>query len=175
MKYKLHYYGDPILRKKCSPVEEITEEIRDLASAMLDGLSEHGGIGLAAPQYGQLLRLFIVRVDEYHVDGSVTIGEPGVFVNPVLSSPSEEVDVMEEGCLSIPGVRVAVERPIGVTVEATDLEGNRFTKECLGIYARVVMHENDHINGKLMMDRIGKDERSRIQPQLDQIKKRFRS
>lgn len=167
----LAYYGNPILRMKAKPIEMIDEEILQLVKEMEEAMKKHNGIGIAAPQVCRSLRLFLVRapikneLDEW-VDGPIE-----VFINPQLSQPSEETWIREEGCLSIPKIYGNVERPLCITVEATDLEGNRFTRTCSGLEARIIMHENDHINGVLFIDRMDKEERKQIEQAISQIKK----
>lgn len=177
MKRELTYYGNPILRKKTARVTEITDEIRQLVSDMVDTMHEYNGIGLAAPQVDQSLALFIteapIRV-EGEPEENWLPGKLRVFINPKLSGHSEEQWMRGEGCLSIPSVYGAVPRPIYVTVEATDLDGNLFTEEFSWLEARAIMHENDHINGVLFIDRIHGKERKEMDPVLNAVKKKFR-
>ncbi len=176
MKLPLAYYGNPILRKKCREVEEINGEIRQLVSDMAETLEAQSGIGLAAPQVGKDLRLFITKVPIPSQDDPDQWDEGPlyVFINPTLLEPSAESWENGEGCLSIPKLYVPVVRPYRIQVEATDLEGNRFTKEFSGLQARCCMHENDHINGVLMIDRTDKKHRKEIEADLRRIKKEFR-
>ncbi len=176
MKLPLSYYGNPVLRKKCREVEEINDEIRRLVSDMSETLEAQNGIGLAAPQVGKDLRLFITKVPVPSKDDpdQWEDGPLYVFINPVLSEPSPESWESSEGCLSIPKVYVPVTRPYRIKVEATDLDGNRFTEEFSGLQARCCMHENDHINGVLMIDRTDKASRKEIDADLRRIKKEYR-
>lgn len=171
--YALQYYGNPVLRKKAQPIEEITDEIRHLAQCMIEIMLKHNGCGLAATQVGVLHRIYISNVDHEDADGKVYLGEPRVYINPFLSNPSEIMVEGPEGCLSIPKLTLPVERPLSITVEATDLSGNRFTRECHGFLARNMMHENDHLNGVLFIDRIKGKLRTEAEPFLRQVKKQY--
>lgn len=167
----LRYYGDPVLRKKCSPVGKITEEIRQLVLDMIETMDNSNGIGLAAPQVGKDLRLFVLRNYISNEKGELSLSDPKVFINPRLFDHSQEMVEEEEGCLSIPGIRSLVPRPVRIKIEATDLEGKLFTEELEGYNARVRMHENDHLNGVLFIDRIDERTRREIEPLLRDIKK----
>lgn len=169
----LVYYGNPLLRKKSDVLEEITDEIRILADNMLETMDQNNGIGLAAPQIGRCVRLFILRNYVETPDGHIHLTQPQVYINPKLSSPSEETQLGEEGCLSVPGVHVDVERPLKITIEALDLDGKSFTEHLVGYKARVVMHENDHLNGVLHIDRTDPETRKLVEPELQAIKKKY--
>lgn len=175
MKLPLAYYGNPILRKKCLEIEEINEDIRQLIGDMIETLEEQNGIGLAAPQVKRDLRLFLTKVPHPSKDDpdQWEEGQVKVYINPKLSDPSQEAWEREEGCLSIPKIYVSVIRPYRITVEATDLEGRLFTEELSGLEARCVMHENDHINGVLMVDRIKGKARREIEDDLRRLKKQL--
>ena len=166
-------YGDPLLRKKCAKVEKITPAIRKLVGDMLETMDASNGIGLAAIQVGHLLRIFILRNYREDEKGNMVLTHHQVYINPRLSNPSDDTQTDTEGCLSIPKVRAEVTRPYAITVEALDLDGNPFTEQLEGYKARVVMHENDHINGQLFIDRLTPAEKKRIAPQLAALKSRF--
>lgn len=170
---QLCYYGNPILRQKAEPIEEITDEIRELAAQMIALVQSHTGYALAAPQVGQSIRMFVVCGDTFNDDGSFVRMEPMVYINPKLSEPSEEMAFMDEACFSIPGISVPVERPVSITIEAMNLNGEVFTKRLEGVPARVRMHENDHLNGVLTIDRTSRVERKAVEPILRKIKKRY--
>lgn len=173
MKLDLAYYGNPILRKKCQPVSEINDEIRQLVEDMVETLVEHNGIGLAAPQVNKDLRLFITAVPNELPDGNWEQGELIVFINPEIISYSEEQEIRQEGCLSIPKLYGDVIRPSEILIRATDINGNEFEREFSGLQARCCMHENDHINGVLYIDRIKGKERQLLETKLREIKKKF--
>ncbi|HEY1689625.1 MAG TPA: peptide deformylase [Solirubrobacteraceae bacterium] len=143
--------GDPVLRAKALPVErfdaELAVEVQRMGQLMSDAL----GIGLAATQVGVLHRVLVYRADP---------DEPiSVLVNPVLEWLSEETEAAEEGCLSIPGVQVEVERPAQVRVSAQDETGKQLQFEAQGLEARVIQHEVDHLDGVLILDRISREQR----------------
>lgn len=169
----LTYYGNPVLRKKASPIEEINDWVKDLAHEMIAFTQKHRGFALAAPQVGELVRLFIICHDDITPDGQLVEREPQVFINPKLSDPSSERWMMDEACFSIPGIHVPVERPVSITIEALDLEGKPFTETRKGLPARVVMHENDHLNGVLSIDRTSQKDRNKVEVQLRAIKKKY--
>jgi peptide deformylase len=169
----LSYYGDPILRKKVSPVEKITDEIRILVDNMNVTMFEKKGVGLAAPQVGVSLAIFISNIDYEDDEGVVHFGETKVYINPKLSNPSSVLVEREEGCLSIPGLYAPVLRPLTIEIEAMDLEGNIFKKECSRYLARCIMHEHDHLEGILFIDRIKGKKRTLLEPELKKIKQQY--
>lgn len=173
MKLPIFYYGHPILRKKGERVEAITPEIRKLVADMVETIDQINAIGLAAPQVGKSLQLFVLRRYIILPDGKWTVSEPYVYINPKILEHSEETWVDDEGCMSIPGIRLPVVRPVRIKIEATDLEGNRFVHEMEGLNARVLFHENDHINGVLYVDRVEEKLRKQAEPHLKNIKKKY--
>jgi peptide deformylase len=175
MLLKIYYYGHPVLRKHCEPITEVTDEIRKLARDMIETMDKSDGIGLAAPQVGHSIRMFVLRNYIFTEEGHWTLSEPKVYINPKLSSPGEQLLYDIEGCLSIPGLRLHVTRPDKITVEAMDLDGKIFVEELEGYNARVRMHENDHINGVLFVDRIEASDRKKVDPILKEIKKKCNS
>lgn len=172
-KLTICYYGNPILRKRCDEVKEVTDEVRALALEMIEAMDRYNGMGLAAPQVGVPIRLFVIYNHTVDEEGYVQLTKPQVFINPKILSTSEELDEMTEGCLSLPGIREHVIRPYKITVEALDLYGNLFTETREGLDARVVLHENDHINGVLYIDRLDKALRKELEPTLKKIKKKY--
>lgn len=175
MKLPITYYGNPVLRKKCERVEEITPEIRQLVVDMEETMRFHDGIGIAAPQVNRSLALFIICVD-IHTDDEQETTIPGklrVFINPKILEYSEVQWVRGEGCLSIPGIYGEVVRPMTIKVEAMDIEGNIFVEEFNELEARAIMHENDHINGVLFIDRVRGKERQEMEQPLKALKKKF--
>jgi len=160
MLLQIRYYGDKILRVKCKPVEKITDEIRTLAANMIETMDAAKGAGLAAPQVGLDLRIFVLR-------------NPIVYINPILSNLSHEKETDTEGCLSIPGLRAEVDRPLKIRVEAMGIDGVPFAEEVEGYNARVRMHENDHLNGVLYIDRLKLRARKKLEPALKEIQKKY--
>lgn len=173
MKLTFAYYGNPILRKKALPVGPITDEIKDLIAAMIESMDQKDGIGIAAPQVSHSLALFITRVPIEKENDEWDQGEVKIFINPKILEYSKEEDSYSEGCLSIPKVYGDVFRPVKIKVEATDISGNRFVEEFSGLNARAILHENDHINGVLFIDRMNADERKLLDAKLRDIKKKF--
>ena len=170
MKLPIVLYGDPLLRKKCQEVKEITAQIRQLVHDMIQTMDEANGIGLAAPQIGQSIRLFVLRRYLHQQDGKWVLSEPHVYINPKIVHHSKELLEDEEGCLSIPGIRLPVVRPAKITVEFLNIEGELVVEEIEGYNARVILHENDHINGVLFIDRADPKLRKEIEPELNKIK-----
>jgi peptide deformylase len=173
MKLKLRYYGDPILRKKTEVVGAITDEIKELAAAMIEALTEFNGIGLTTCQVGYLYRFFVLRRYIHLPDGKWNMGEALVYINPKILSYSQETWVEEEACLSVPKLYLPVERPLKITVESTRLDGSHVVEEIEGLNARVILHENDHLNGVLFIDRVEDKYLKPVEKRLKEIKKRF--
>jgi peptide deformylase len=151
-------YGDPVLKSRALEVDRfddaLRDEVRRMGQLMHDGL----GIGLAATQVGLMHRVLVYRVEP---DAAVA-----ALVNPVLEWASDEREPMEEGCLSLPGVLVDVERPVHVRVRAQDERGEQILVEASGLEARVIQHEMDHLDGVLILDRTTRDERKRALREL---------
>lgn len=148
---RIIHYPDPRLRQASKPIEQITPELRELAMRMLETMREAKGVGLAAPQIGQNIRMFVMN----------PTGEPDdnrVYINPVLSDAEGE-ETSEEGCLSLPEVHVQVSRNRAIRMQALDLEGNKIEDLQTGFVARVWQHEFDHLNGILITDRMGLGDR----------------
>lgn len=173
MKLPIRYYGDPILRLKAKPVEKITPEIIQLTQDMIETMIFNNGVGLAAPQIGLSIRLYVCRDEIKNFEGDYTLGEPKVMVNPVLSNPSLETTIQVEGCLSIPGLHLDVERPKKIHIRYQNLRGEIVEEELTNYFARVNMHENDHLNGTLHIDRTSPQERKDAEPILRQIKRKY--
>lgn len=136
--------GEDILRQVAKPVEEVNDEIRQLAEDMFETMIEADGVGLACPQIGKSLRMFVVIADD---------DVRRVFINPQIIKTSEEVSEYDEGCLSIPQVYETITRPVAVTVQALNEKGRPFTLEADGLLARIIQHEYDHLDGILYIDR----------------------
>ena len=133
------------LREVSSPVPCINEDVKRLIDEMFITLKKSNGIGLAAPQIGRNIRLFIVQLEEN--DGMV-------FINPEIIRTSDEQCSMEEGCLSIPKVYEKVIRPKNITLQYVDINGKKQLIQATGLLARVIQHEYDHLNGVLFVDRL---------------------
>lgn len=144
-------FGDPVLRSAASPVIEFDERLAADAERMIGLMRDAIGVGLAATQLGTLRRMLVFQV------GSEA--EPTVLVNPEIEWRSDDLITAEEGCLSLPGVVVDVERPLHVRARAVDVRGEPLTIEASGLEARVIQHEVDHLDGVLMLDRTEKEQR----------------
>ena len=144
-------YGDPVLRAKALPIEVFDDELRREVEHMGHLMTDAIGIGLAATQLGRLRRLLVYRVEH---DSPVI-----ALINPVLEWTSKEDEIGEEGCLSLPGVAVDVERPLHVRVRAQDEHGDETLIEASGLEARVIQHEMDHLDGVLILDRTTREQR----------------
>lgn len=152
--------GEPILREKAQPVAEVNDEIRQLCEDMFETMIEAEGVGLAGPQVGKNLRLFVLIADDE---------VRRVFINPQIIKTSEEVGEYDEGCLSIPQVYETITRPVAVTVQALNEKGKPFTLEADGFLARIIQHEYDHLDGILYIDRGDKEFAAKTE---EQFKKR---
>jgi peptide deformylase len=152
--------GDELLRQKAEPVKDIDQNIKKTAGEMLELLREQKGVGLAGPQIGLMKRIFVI-----HVEGD----EPRVFINPSIIATSQETVKYEEGCLSIPGIWADVVRPRAVRVQAWNEKGRPFTMETEGILARVILHEYDHLEGVLFIDRLLSRKRDKVLAKIEKM------
>ncbi|MCI0365673.1 MAG: peptide deformylase [Phycisphaerales bacterium] len=144
-------YPAPALRARARAIGKIDDEVRSVAARMIELMDEAKGVGLAAPQVGLAWRLFVTHIPED--DG------PKVYINPVLTKFGSTYSTYEEGCLSLPGIHVDVERPESVSLTATDLDGNSVNLSSNGFAARVWQHEFDHLNGVLIIDKLSSEDR----------------
>jgi peptide deformylase len=143
--------GDPVLKSRATPVDRFDESLRRQVARMAGIMNDAYGVGLAAPQLGVSQRLLVYRVGP---DAPVI-----VLANPEIEWASDDSEGLEEGCLSIPGITVDVERPVHVRVRALDEQGERRSVEASGLEARVIQHEMDHLDGVLILDRTSRDQR----------------
>jgi len=142
-------FGDPVLKTRAAPVESFDESLVRLTQDMLATMRDNEGVGLAANQVGRLKRVFVAAIED----------EEYVIVNPVLTEWSETTESVPEGCLSIPGILVDVERPTGVTVSGLDVSGKPLQISASDLLARVLQHEVDHLDGVLILDRTDRPSR----------------
>jgi peptide deformylase len=138
-------YGDPILERIAEPVTEFGTGIEVLVEEMFDAMKRDRGIGLAAPQINLSKRIFVIDADE---------DRKRVFINPEIIMTSPDLAEYEEGCLSFPGLYFMVKRPASLRIQAFNEKGKPFVLDADGLLARVILHENDHLDGKLFIDRI---------------------
>ena len=148
---QIRKFGDPVLRATAREVDTFDDALRDEVARMGRLMHDSIGIGLAATQVGTLNRVLVYRVQPE--------SPVNALVNPVIEWRGKETEVMEEGCLSLPGVVVDVERPVHVRVSARDEHGEPIEIEASGLEARVIQHEVDHLDGVLILDRTSRDQR----------------
>ncbi len=153
---QIRQYGDPVLRMRANEVESFDEELLRLTERMLLLMHDADGVGLAATQVGILRRVFVFSNE----------GEDVVVVNPVLAKTGGGVETDSEGCLSLGPVRMPVERSVDLTLEGVGIDGAPFSLELEGLPARVVQHEFDHLDGKLIIDRTDPESRREAMAQL---------
>ncbi len=148
---------NPLLKKKCAPVAEVTDEVRKLMNDMLETMYDAPGVGLAAPQIGLLQRIVVIDVTRDNEPK-----HPYKMINPVITGHSETTLMHDEGCLSVPEQYAPVERYETVTVEYTDENGKRRTLSADGLLAICIQHELEHLEGKLFIDHLSKVKRDMI-------------
>ncbi len=166
----LRFYGDPVLRAKAAHVDADdlgTPELHRLVEDMYETCTAEEGAGLAAPQIGVSLRVFVVDCPEEPQDPDSAVLRFAA-VNPRVVASEGQI-MSEEGCLSIPGLRESVKRDARVTLEAVDVEGRPFRIEGRGLVARAIQHEMDHLDGVLFIDRLSALKRQLLRKQLDSI------
>ncbi len=149
MALDLRTFGDPVLKTRAAPVETFDESLARLAEEMLATMREREGVGLAANQVGRLKRILVAAVEDQEY----------VLVNPTIVETASTTEKDLEGCLSIPGIQVEVERPTAVTVSGQDASGAPLHLEASGLLARVLQHEVDHLDGVLILDRTDRQSR----------------
>jgi peptide deformylase len=147
-KCRITHYPAKVLVERTQPVERIDQKIQQLVDKMTEIMLENKGIGLAAPQAGVSLRLFVISLDASKEGVKV-------YINPTVTPLADELESTEEGCLSVPGISTKIRRFRKCKVTATDLNGAQFTEEAEGLYARALQHEYDHIEGITITDRMG--------------------
>ena len=144
---KIIHYPAEVLRQRAKPVEKVDDTVRAVAARMLELMHEAEGAGLAAPQVGLPWRMFVTRGEE-------DISPGHVYINPTLTITNPELTVHDEGCLSLPEIRGDIQRPKGIRIEATDLDGKTVSITSEDFIARVWQHETDHLNGVLIIDKM---------------------
>ncbi|MCL2066812.1 MAG: peptide deformylase [Treponema sp.] len=155
---KIITMGNELLSQKAEKITDIDDELRKTAKEMLETLVTDKGVGLAGPQIGLMKRIFVV-----HIQGDIE----RVFINPSIIETSQDMTKMEEGCLSIPGIYADVERAKAVKVQAWNEKGRPFTLEASGILARVILHEYDHLEGILFLERLPEAKRNRLRTKYE--------
>jgi len=158
------HYPDPRLRIRAEPVEQVNDEVRQLVDDMLETMYDAPGIGLAAPQVNVSKRLIVIDISE-------TRDAPLCLINPVILE-REGSEVMEEGCLSVPGIYDTVERAGAIRVQALGRDGASYEMEADGLIAVCIQHEIDHLEGKLFVDYLTEMKRQRIKKKLEKNRRR---
>jgi peptide deformylase len=148
---RIRSFGDPVLRTLARPIERFDDALRDEVARMGELMDDALGVGLAATQVGVVHRLFVYRVQQQ--------AALAALINPEVEWSGSETESMEEGCLSLPGVLVDVDRPIHVRVRALNEFGEPIMIEASGLEARVIQHEIDHLDGVLILDRTSREQR----------------
>ncbi len=165
-------FGDPVLKAEAEEIEKDYPGLKKLILDMWETMYEANGVGLAAPQIGESIRMFVADGSPF---GEGEDGDPGcldfkrVMINPVIFESSRETSVMEEGCLSIPGIREEVERPVSIKIEYFDEKWELVEEELSGIAARIVQHEYDHLDGIMIPDHITSIKRRLLHGKLRDI------
>jgi len=136
--------NNPILRQKSTPVKNITEDILNLIKDMTETMLEVDGVGLAAPQIGKNIQLFVINPN---------LSKKYIFINPEINKMSKEKDIIEEGCLSLPNVFIPTKRARSLKIKAVNEIGKEFKLKAKDLLARVIQHEMDHLNGILIIDK----------------------
>lgn len=171
MVYPVYIYGSSVLRKVA---EEVTPDFPDLdkfIEDMFETMYDSDGVGLAAPQIGKSVRLFVIDADPFSEDYPEGKDFKRAFINPEIIEASEEKWLFNEGCLSLPGVREDVERPAEITVRYLDAKFEPHTEKLTGIQARVFQHEFDHLNGEVFTDRLSPLRKTLLKNRLDKMAK----
>lgn len=166
----IYTYDDPVLRKKCEPVEESTDELQQLIDDMFETMYNAQGVGLAAPQIGETIRLFVMDADPMieEDDEETELGKL-TLINPEIVSTGDDEIELEEGCLSIPEVRSPISRPDTITVRYRDREFNQQTMTVSGWVSRVIQHETDHLDGVLFLEYISSFKKRLMRSKLRSI------
>ncbi|HRK73355.1 MAG TPA: peptide deformylase [Rhodothermales bacterium] len=172
-------YGDPVLRKEAQEITSNTPELQTLIDNMFETMKNADGVGLAAPQIGESIRLFVVDVRHYEEDYQEKTGEPFpdawkecmVFINPEIIAESDEESEFEEGCLSVPDIHEMVTRPSKISLQYLDRHFTPQKMEVDKLMARVIQHEHDHLDGILFLDHMSAFKRRMLQRKLRDIQR----
>ena len=163
-------YDDPILRQKTNEVDELTDHIKTLITDMFETMYNSDGVGLAAPQIGSSLSIFVIDADSAIEEGGITPG-PLAFINPEIINKKGEKIQADEGCLSIPNITDKVTRPDSIVIKYLDQNFNQREEEYTGWVSRVIQHEYDHLRGVLFIDHLSAFRRRMHKSELKEIKR----
>ncbi len=164
-------YGDPVLKKEAEDIEKDSPEVQKLIDDMWETMYNAEGVGLAAPQIGKSVRLFVVDASPFEEEEPSLKDFKKVFINPIIVEEEGKEWAFNEGCLSIPGVREDVNRHPKITIEYYDREWNLIEEEYDGLAARIIQHEYDHIEGILFTDHLLPLKRTLLKKRLNNISK----
>ena len=164
-KCSITHYPSGVLGRRAEEVEKIDDNIRQLIKKMTEIMRQQGGVGLAAPQAGVGLRIFIISLDPSKDDVRV-------YINPTVTQTGT-LEAIEEGCLSVPGIYTKIRRSKNCRVTAMDLDGRKFTEEAEGLMARCLQHEYDHIEGMTIADKMGQTGRIVHRKKLKRLRENF--
>ena len=156
-------YPNPILRQKAESIETVDDNVRHLIETMTDAMYMDDGVGLAATQIGITKRLIVFDAGE----------GLQALINPEIIETGNESQAMEEGCLSLPGIRMEITRPTHVVIKGLDEQGNPVLMDAEGLKARILQHEIDHLDGVLIVDRASSIQRSLFKSRLKKLEKEF--
>lgn len=166
--YDICIYGNAVLRRKAQPVKQFDESLKKFVDDMLETMVEKDGVGLAAPQIGKSVRVAVI-------DTSGGEEDPCVLINPEITWLSDEIEEYDEGCLSIPDIRLNVKRPARCSVRAFDASGKEYRiEQAEGLLARALQHEIDHLEGILFVDRVSPLQRQLVASKLKKMAKSSR-
>lgn len=177
MKLPIVAYGDPVLRKKAEEIDEDYPQLKELIDNMFETMYAARGVGLAAPQIGLPIRLFVIDASPFAEDDEDEPGDPTlkdfkkVFINPIIVEETGEKWGFSEGCLSIPDITEEVQRPSNIIINYLDENFEEHEVALEGLAARIVQHEYDHIEGKLFIDKLGPLKKAMLKGKLDAIAK----
>ncbi len=162
-------YGDPVLKKKASPIDKDHQGLQQIIADMWDTMYNAEGVGLAAPQIGESIRLFVIDANPFAGEDPVLDGFKKVFINAEITEEKGKEWLFNEGCLSFPELREDLQRKPEITIRYQDENFNRHEETYKGIAARIIQHEYDHIEGKLMVDHISPLKKTLLRKKLSNI------
>jgi len=171
MKFPIIAYGDPVLRKKCEPVDQEYPKLGELVASMFETMYEAQGVGLAAPQIGKAIRIFVIDSEPMMDEEEEGTGVQQVFINAEMIAEEGEPFAYSEGCLSIPDIAGDVVRKPDITIRYINENWETVEQQFSGMTARVIQHEYDHIEGKLFTDYLKPLKKRLIKGKLDKISK----
>lgn len=171
MIYPIYIYGSSVLKRVAEEVTPDYPDLKQFVSDMFETMYDSEGVGLAAPQIGHSVRMFVIDTDPFSDDYPEGKGFCKVFINPEIIESSEDTWLFNEGCLSLPGIREDVVRPSSIKVRYFDEDFNEHIEQLDGIKARVFQHEFDHLNGNVFTDRLAPLRKTLIKNRLQKMSK----